>query len=1064
MAITNTDKWWSAAKYPNLQDIFPTENPDIENPTKALAMYGEHYMYVGVDSYIIRYDVRDWSATKVGKVTKNPRWDWGAEDITIIHLEMDGNTLYYVVQPNTIDLDLDYVHKKGKGSFDVTAIPINIIPDFEFQKYDKGFRVRSKRVVYDNYRLVPGTFLVGTTSWDTEGIGWGTPAPFKEGGMPQLTSISTHVDSRYPVSKGDTAVLVEIDWSYDPGGDPFEEHQSLVGTEMWISGYITVGVDEVRGHTMWCGKCLNIEYIPGVGVFKVNFVNPMPQDMYITGTPLSFIKVQFGRKGVEAQEPPDNNIFIPTFMDVEVKYERNSMDDRPAETVRVENKYSESGVESFYYPSTVANLDTGDKFKLEPGFHSFISSITPVKYLNKASLAEALGGRVSPFYIDFKWIDTKQQYALADNLFVANDVFSIASKEPTNVLWFNDFYSVLWSHDDSRVEAHGNIYIYKEIDTGNIYVLVNEVNESISGDEAYYTTVRIGKYNTVTGRLTQIFYDRNDVPASEKYLHKTPSYIGTGLSSLDGVIYGTRRSYDRNWKNTNMVVGWAAPPQDDRPADWIGGYSASFLLQGAHSSEFEVMGKIRTERDKRPFTIVESKDVTAQLTNFGFMGGYDTFPWPWMNVKDNYTYLLVQKLRNVKYWPTLYNSWGIEQHSIYLDEVLRVFIDQTIEVARGWDIRDSIFYIEGLEWIRSRTLQFSNTDVVEGQDDALNPYQDLYTAEYDDDWTESVRFKLEYTDVSLVRYVIFGNTKWEPIDKTDTGDNIVEMGIPDVNECFFRTNEGEDFNECYVYVNPIYLGQEFEVGYNYYPVGTLGSIYNYDGVLYANFSTDKATYWYKRVGFASWVRDTIVATTDNTITSSLVQNDSNLYAITGPSFAIRQYSKDWGGCIEQLDTNRRGWDILGQLSGVGDLQLFEWNGIYTIQEDFTNSRGSLDNIISIKKDYIQPYDSVSISYPNGKYETIAHHTDNTYSRTLTYISDYTHAKIIGDSIIDFYNSNPIKYIVLVDDYRYDIRFNDTFTLHDGSIGTVVDIELLGSGQTKLVLYGLSGATPIIGGI
>jgi len=1028
MSITATEKWWSARQIPSKQDANPTEGDTTDYKCKALSEDGT-YLYAGVHNWIIRYDMTTGDALKIGEV------EWGSPDLRVSYLEVDGTDLHYVVEFTEEDISLDEAHTRAWGTIDLTDVASHIYPDGGvFYKYDKGCRVDSLEVMYHNYRLGGEGMEEGTCRWFTQTIGWGTPAPFKDGGIPKLLAVRSEV-STFPAPAGQHHVHVGTSWVEQPSGDaaskPYEQY---VGNYVWAVGYDSD--NEVQ--TQWLGKCTDIIGHKSSGTWIIQFEHPLEYALTSSIWTHSYVYLSTDTPGAHA---PYENIFVPTYMEAEVGYYFDEITDRPRESVRVERKWRKAGFESFFYPDTVADADEGESIFLDPGWHSFVSSMSPEQFTNSLSQEEAYGSKVCQFYIDFSWIDKRQQYLLSEGMVVENNRqdnkhsmcgWNTVTVNGVDARWLND----------AVVTCPGNIYLYKDPVSGDIYVMVNEVRQSIQPD--VFTKVRIGRWNSTDSRFEEVFHDRDAYTDSPKYYPNIDSYVGHELCVSEGSIYGFRRKYQRNWTDTELVVGFAAPPQTaSRPSDWLGGLSATILVRGDRTDLFTTPGVIRTNDVKKTFRISEVDTVTRQLDGDFIIDSWDT-------QIDLYTMMVVRSIRPMNNWdaPPVENWWGIGVGTSYANQVAFELLGETLSVSQGYDIRDEVFVIEGNNWVITKEVYFENIKELEGQTDPDNPLKETHNAVTDDDWTLCPRFSLNRSRVRNVSSVMIDEQDFTVTDIT----NELTISIPDTGTVYVKRNQGIGFDETYVYVHNKYLDDEFDVEYTYYPIGELQSLFVYDNTIFYNYSTEDYNIWLKdhQDNWSPGVNE-------RGIYSNVVELDGTFYTITQPSYALRQYTKDWSEHIEEFKTNKRGWDILGQISGANDQVLYEWNGTYVLGDDSLVYRGEIDNIVSITREDIPPFEEVEISYINGTYysaETKASTDDSlTYKRMLSYVSDYIHAKTIGDNILTFYSDIRSKYTVVVDEYRHDIRFGDVYDINNVR-GKVVEIELLGRGMTKLVLYEL----------
>jgi hypothetical protein len=1017
-APASSSGFWSGIRKFRIQDISygagAVHTPLVSNTDAVMAMCSDGtYLYLGLNNFIVRYD----PATRaLDFITKSL-------DTTsrFIHLEYSAGDIYFVVNYGDALM--------GHGHFTVATAPLYVTIDYNKYKYIDGCRIDSKSVMLHNLRK-GGDTDPAPCLWYTEMLGYGNPPPDKNVAFGRPGRGVQGIVTAY-IRKGDTYCYIDESIYSVPGG-------TAASWENFTNWNAILHDPGSPGHLQLVGKILSVEKVSGGA--KITFQRPADQDyLYALGATefLMFHENYW----------PGENVYIPTFMEVSPVFE-NATSEYGIESVVVENRQYKEWTQGLYFRDWVAELGEGDSVLLPPGYYSMTASQSAEEFTNGLSQEEWLASPVCPWYLDLKWIDFKKQYLLADDLGVINSQpdtpYSICGP---NKLWELSTGTPIRFTDGSQVESYDNIYLVKDTNL-DIYIVMTT---TIELRQRRFATIIIGKYNATTKLVSKVYQSRTPV----NYGNISNYVIDSPPVMKNGTVYAGAKLYDRRWKKSGLKVIWAAPPQFatvttisgyEIPSDYDGYPTVIVCVEGDKTDLLKEGMTIRLGDTANGTTLPQEyfiSEINTRLVQF--TTEYVTPEWSELNTRV--TWMALKAVTPKCDWadaPSGYTAyeWAVEKE----------FLAKYIEISEGWDIRACLLKIDsGLTVLYTATA--NATTLPEGDEgDSETFYREVQTAELDrSTWPDAARITLDNTRVVAGSVAVRSKTiTYTCTDKTSS-ESIPE---PPLTEVYYDVNGGDNYDECILYLNKKLNNAELYIEYSYYLNASITGLIINNNILYFNVKSENYNLW-KSYNFTAVSSSYSPAIKDTGLYSTPVAISDVIYAITEPSYMLRQFSTKWSGYIERLNTeNMRLWDILGMIAGAANCSLYEYLGKFYIKPRTQNPVVTAPSLIaSITKTLLAPFKKVEFSYLNGKYVT--GEKKPVYSRSNSFVADYAHAKIIGDIIYDFYDNPITKYELQI--FTYPDNYNLLDSIHfqyqgTTKVGYITNIEQYFNGCGALTLY------------
>jgi len=435
---------------------------------------------------------------------------------------------------------------------------INITEQDKYYNYDKGYKVRSKTLLYHNHKSLDED---GFAAWAAEAVGTPVlPGP-KEAGVS---------DYRYrsigSVKQG--AGIGKKLWAFQmQSGNP-----PSVGWDVSLR-------DIINGYSYELGKAVDLgrrdEYIT-VEVERPNRY-----------TVSAYAELVFYHPSVLATP----NLFVPVPMEITIE----PVFDESAPGVNVcpvlvQRREAASGRGNCYFSGRVAELDIGDKVTLDPGYYAFAACPEPQSYevtRDDETYTHYVNEAPAPFEIRFPATE-KPFYSIANDFCCASDPQDGSRYlQPGETKLYREGLPVILPGGE-RIASGYNLIGAEDND--GVIVAWDEAHTTEDG--GYFNAVRIARCAGNTVQL--LFEDRNP----DNFIGEPVYRIGGSLLVTEEHIYGLRELCHRRWIGTDIQIVWASPPNAEYlPDDYDGGRAVIVLVPGDQTGLLRQGGIIRLRQE-----------------------------------------------------------------------------------------------------------------------------------------------------------------------------------------------------------------------------------------------------------------------------------------------------------------------------------------------------------------------------------------------------------------------------------------------------------------------------------
>ena len=442
-----------------------------------------------------------------------------------------------------------------------------IYDDYLFPLHDRGLKIRTRYVQYDN-RLPDGTPPAGGGvdyygDMDMFAAGWGTPRH-------EVKSCGTFsMSGRYPV--------VTVSWGVYGG--------YKIRISLFLAHYIkpVVGMRvEIRdtgyGYRQDLGQVMAVDRRNGEYVLSVEYPVLFRHIGGLGSTPKTML--------FPAENLPGENIFIgePQEVSVEGIYPATMLPDPTP--IYAERRREADASENFYWPRDIASAEIDEKVPVdEPGYFAFSTVRELENYAqdDPVTYMKYLAGMPLQFDINLKGY--RPAYSLVDGLFISSPVQRRLHERPGKVGLYRTGIGTgaVRTSEDQVLETYGNIFLSR--DGGIVYVAWNEHRQDEYG--AWYNCCCQGHWTGT--RVNVDFRDRS----GPKWRNSPERYI-TAYAHHKGKSYFGLRRYDRRWVDLGLKIFYAAPPQtDSSPRGYDGGYACLGAVKGNKEDVLESGSVVR---------------------------------------------------------------------------------------------------------------------------------------------------------------------------------------------------------------------------------------------------------------------------------------------------------------------------------------------------------------------------------------------------------------------------------------------------------------------------------------
>jgi len=290
--------------------------------------------------------------------------------------------------------------------------------------------------------------------------------------------------------------------------------------------------------------------------------------------------------------------------------------------------------------------------------------------------------------------------------------------------------------------------------------------------------------------------------------------------------------------------------------------------------------------------------------------------------------------------------------------------------------------------------------------------------EYRDDYMRMPCVALKEVNVVAGSLTVRLKTSGQKVTVDDKTAEVVYKSAPrwpitSEHKCYARRGMGEGYDECHLFFHPNLDGEEVDVLYQYYladaaivhPVAFKGELYfNEAGarhrflkLVYENGDWKFENTYSPRVG-------------DRELTC-VTPGDDRLWAISGPSYLVVQFAKEWAGYVHEVDgKGKKIWQIVADLARAGDQYCFDRFGIlYVVNRATPTKTGTFPHVLKITRKDLPPYERVTFSYANGKVELGSGKPE--LSLNSMYVYDKGHADVLCRKAYEYYTVRRREYTV-----------------------------------------------------
>jgi hypothetical protein len=281
-----------------------------------------------------------------------------------------------------------------------------------------------------------------------------------------------------------------------------------------------------------------------------------------------------------------------------------------------------------------------------------------------------------------------------------------------------------------------------------------------------------------------------------------------------------------------------------------------------------------------------------------------------------------------------------------------------------------------------------------------------HEVDYEDDYPRMPLVELDEPNVVPDSITVTLKDSGREFDLDDYTDEEEEYNFyqtwptPLKYECWVHRKQGDDFDRCRLFFNPVWEGEEIDVVYEYYlKDAEIICPVVFSGDLYFNEAGQRHR-WLKKVGdaFESTYSPRVG---DRGLVCACAGGD-RAWAIGEPSDLLVQFAKEWSGYVHEVDAGgKRIWNVVADLARAGDMYCFNRMGtLYIARRDTATKTGTFPNILKITRKDLPPYEKVVFSYANGKVELGS--GKPVMSLSCDYVYDKGHAEILCSAAYGFY--------------------------------------------------------------
>lgn len=1008
----------------------------------------ESVLYLGVHDavgsatlpWIVSYNpaTREWRKVTEFRYTGDKPFLVAPTEWEVCYLEYDlaTLTLYYVLRTNHANLLDPQAHYHWRGSALVAAIPSQTtMGDANlFTLHDRGFRVRSKAVLYDN-RSEDGTppSEAGVDYYgdmETQQLGWGTPrhevkecgamSPGSEGNLGRircnLAVMPTYGQNKIYLTK----LVFKAALQY--GGVCIHDYVELAETN--------------SHYRQWCGHVLSvIEYGE---VYEITIEVPFGFHYTAVTVPTPHVHAIFYKETAV----PSENIFVPEPQTVSVRFLfPDDLGSPDAQIVTVEHRKKASGYTNYYWPDVIGEFSEDGPFKIDViGYVTFTAArdLDVADADSPSTYIKYRAGEPAAFEVTFAGY--RPSYSLIDGLYVASALQGSSSIRPGPCRLMYNGAEVKTSYGKT-LATYGNIFIWRE--DGITYVVWNDHAQDSKG--TWYSQYYRGRWDG--SQVVVVGVDRsgdNWRTTPERYV---TAYARKGTFNYFGVRYA-----ERIYVNTSMRVFWAAPPQaTTAPRKYDCGYACTGAVKGDKTDILKNGVIVRLG----PYGSPGLKEYLVVDVDTGERFIAPTMPWGNQYLADgetagNYTmtWFTLLALDAFKPGDTAYN-----------DQVGAEVRGQYISLACGRDERAQI--LQGTNLIYTAAPYYG--EPVEGAEVDYDQQEwkgESITVAMDESYDRMPRVQLSGANIvaGSVIVTIKGSRKTlELTDYTNTTEAtwFQTWPTPASYACYLHRRQGDEYNEAWLYFNPALLGQELNVTYNEYAAAKIQTFVD----------TPEGKIAVNEAG-----RHRFLIIDGNTVTSDYSPRfgdtaldvaclaETEIYGITSPSYLLVKRSHYASGYITGpiIGTDNPLWQVAGALARAGDQYLFShgFNVVLRNRESYVEMVDLRSELEAASRS-VGPFKRVVYSYANG---SVAYGEGKpVLSLSSPYVTDKGLADALCYSAWLYYYEERKEYVIrcngILDDEA--LLALKSFTFEGETVrGFVKSIKFTPDNKTEFVIVGV----------